>query len=236
MPNGMPHTLANFESALTQFNENVLTMASTARQNLKNAVEGLLTRNAELCAEAIADDDDVNNLERTIDREGFEILMRYNPVAGDLRQVLAGMKIANNLERVSDQAESIARRARKILKHPELPEVSLVEPIHQLADQLLAESAEAYAAGEVERSLALYQRDEELDKLHRKAIKELTKAIESNTAMVKPYLHLIFIVRCLERVGDHSVNIAEDTVFSEKAADIRHLGPEETASLLDSRS
>lgn len=230
MPNsGLPHTLAQFESALKEARNHVLTMSSIAQQNLDNAVRGLLTRNSELCNEAIAEDDEVNSFERTIDREGFEILMRFNPVASDLREVLMGMKVASNLERVSDQAESIARRARKILKAPEIAEIQQIEEIYQLAGGMLRDAIRVYSEGNVELGISLVERDRELDKVHRKMIKDLTKAIERDTQNLKVYLHLIFIVRCLERVGDHAVNIAEDAIFAEKATDVRHMNVQEAA-------
>jgi len=132
----------------------VLTMASVSQQNLDNAIRGLLSRNPELCNEAIAEDDDVNAYERTVDREGFEILMRFNPVATDLREVLSGMKVANNLERISDQAESIARRSRKILKATEVPEIKGIEPIYEMALGIFQDSIKAFSEGiEIERYL-----------------------------------------------------------------------------------
>ncbi|MCB1065149.1 MAG: phosphate signaling complex protein PhoU [Verrucomicrobiae bacterium] len=227
--NGLTHTLGNFENALKAARNNVLTMASIAQQNLEYAIRGLLTRNPELCNEAIAEDDEVNAYERVIDREGFEILMRFNPVAGDLREVLAGMKVANNLERVSDQAESIARRSRKVLKSAEVPEIQQIEALYEMAISLLKDAIRTFSEGDMELGISLFERDQELDKAHRKLIKELTKAIEREPSAVKTYLHLIFIVRCLERVGDHAVNIAEDAIFAEKAADVRHLRLEEAA-------
>ncbi|MEM1444118.1 MAG: PhoU domain-containing protein, partial [Verrucomicrobiota bacterium] len=127
------HRLGNFETALREARESVFRMASIAEQNLESAVRGLLSRNAELCNAAIVEDDEVNTLEKKIDADSFEILMRYNPVASDLREVIAGMRVANNLERVSDEAQSIARRARKILKHPEIKEVALIEPLYDRA-------------------------------------------------------------------------------------------------------
>lgn len=224
-----PHTLGNFDAALKEARKNVLTMASIAQQNLEHAVRGLLTRNLELCNEAIAEDDEVNAYERLVDREGFEILMRFNPVAADLREVLAGMKVANNLERVSDQAESIARRARKVLKSTEIPEIAQIEAIYDISSGLLRDAIRAYSEGDVALGLAVFERDRELDKLHRKTIKDFSKTIERDPANVKVFLHLIFIVRCLERVGDHAVNIAEDAIFAEKAADVRHLDIDEAA-------
>jgi len=218
------HILASFEEALQESRNSVLRMASVAQQNLEHAVSGLLSRNDELCNEAIADDDEVNSFEKIIDREGMEILMRFSPVATDLRQVLAAMKIANNLERISDEAGGVARRARKISKFPEVPETRMIEPLYEMAKSLLRDGIRAYAESDMDMGLSLHERDCALDKAHRKTIKELTKAMDRDTVNLKVYLHLIFIVRCLERVGDHAVNIGEELVFVESATDIRHIG------------
>ncbi|MCG8599265.1 MAG: phosphate signaling complex protein PhoU [Verrucomicrobiales bacterium] len=228
-----PHMLANFETALKEARENVFRMASIAEQNLESAVRGLLTRNAELCNEAIVEDDEVNNLEKTVDAESFEILMRFNPVATDLREVIAGMKVANNLERISDEAQSIGRRARKILKHPEIAETAMIEPLYETALSLFRDGMKSYTEGDNDLALSLYDRDRELDKAHNDLIKELTKQIDNEEVRVKSFLHLIFIVRSLERVGDHAVNIAEDGIFLESATDIRHLGPEKAAEEIE---
>jgi len=228
------HTLGNFEASLREARNHVLRMASIAEQNLENAVRGLLTRNAELCNEAIAEDDEVNSLERAIDAESFEILMRYNPVASDLREVIAGMKVANNLVRISDEAQSIARRARKVLKHPQVEEVFRVEPLYEQALALLRDGMKSYAEGDTELALSLYERDEQLDKGQKNLIRDLTKRMDCASTQVKPYLHLVFITRSLERVGDHGVNIAEDGIFLESAADVRHLGPERAAEEIES--
>lgn len=225
-----PHTLGNFEAALKGLRHNVITMASLASQNLSNAIQGLLSRNLELCNDAIAADDEVNSMERTIDREGMEILVRFNPLASDLREVIASMKIASDLERVSDAAESIARRGRKILKYPVVPEALIVEPVYEMAQTMLGDAIRSFTEGDLQLGIGLLERDEALDLAHDKAIKELRRSIERDTAHLKTYLHLIFVVRCLERVGDHSVNIAEDAIFAKKATDIRHMSREDAAA------
>jgi len=221
----MHHTFTPFENALRDARGQVLRMASLAERNLETALNGLLTRSTELCNEAIADDDEVNAIEKRIDADCYGILMRYNPVATDLRQVIAGMRVANNLERVSDEAHSIARSARKILKYPELSAVNLIEPVYAEAVGMLRDGMRAFAEGDIALALSLYDRDKELDKLHSNTIKEFTKLMDRESANVKVCLHLIFIVRSLERVGDHAVNIGQDGIFLESAADVRHLGP-----------
>lgn len=222
--NDSVHILGNFELALREARNSVLRMGSIAEQNLQNAIRGLTTRNAELCNEAIAEEDEVNQLERRIDVDSFEILMRYNPVAGDLREVIAGMKVANNLERISDEARNIARRARKLLKHPEIPEVHLIEAVFEKALGILREAMRAYAEADKDLALSLYGLDHILDDAHNDVIRELSKCMDREPTQVKQILHLIFMVRSLERVGDHSVNIGEDAVFLASAEDIRHQG------------
>lgn len=215
----------DYEAALKQAKSSVLTMASISAENLRNAVTGLLDRNEDLCNDAIAEDEEVNAFERSIDKEGMEILIRFNPVATDLRSVIASMKISTNLERIADQAENIARRARKIIKKGEMAEVNLIEPVYALASELLSDAVRSFAESNVELALGLHDRDLELDKLHKKTLKMLTKAMESDVENLRTYLHLIFIVRCLERVGDHAVNIGEDAIYMASASDIRHVGP-----------
>lgn len=223
------HILGNFGQALRDARNAVMRMASISEQNLGNAIRGLLTRNADLCNEAILEEEEVNQLERRIDAESFEILMRYNPVAGDLREVIAGMKIANNLERISDEARSIARRARKLLKHPEVPEVHLIEPVYEKAMSVFRDAIRSYAEGDTELAISLYAKDLELDEVHSNVIRELGKRMDRESGRVKQILHLIFMVRSLERVGDHAVNIGEDAVFLINAEDIRHLGAKREA-------
>lgn len=228
------HTLGNFENALREVRSNVLRMASLAEQNLENAVRGLLTRNGELCNEAIVEEEEVNQLERKIDHDSLEILMRYNPVASDLRSVISGMRISSNLERISDEARNIARRSRRVLKHPEIEEVIMIEPVYEMAMSIFRDAMRSFTEGDSALGLSLYTRDESLDGAHSAVIKDLSKRMDSEPSplKVKPFLHLVFIVRSLERVGDLSVNIAEDGIFLETATDIRHLGPEKAAEQL----
>lgn len=230
------HTLGTFETALREARESVFRMASIAEQNLESSIRGLLTRNAELCNEAIVEDDEVNALERKIDADCFHILMRYNPVASDLREVIAGMRVANNLERISDEAQNIARRGRKILKKPEIAEIFLIEPLYEKAVSILRDGMKSYAEGDTDLALGLYDRDQDLDKAHDDVIRELTRLIDKDSERIKALLHLIFIVRSLERVGDHAVNIAEDGIFLESAADVRHLGPEKALARIQEES
>jgi phosphate transport system protein len=219
---GSDHILSNFQGALDQLRKDVITMASTAQLNLEHSVRGLLERDGGLCKSAIADDEDVDQLEIRIDQEGMRILALFNPVATDLRAVVATMKMATNIERISDEAGSIARRARLVLKNPELSEINLIEPVYKLASELLSESIRAFSEHDLEAARGIDEKDDELDDAHNELVKHLRKRMEEDPSRLKDYLDLMFMVRSLERVGDHATNIAEDTIYIESAEDVRH--------------
>ena len=216
------HILSSFEHALQGLRSEVLAMAATARRNLEHAAWGLAQRDVDLCGKAIAGDTEVDEYERKIDQLGLDILVRFNPVAGDLRLVITAMKVSANLERISDHAVNIAKRARKIAARGEVPESGLVGPLHALADGLLADAMTAVAERDSELGASLKARDKELDREHKRFISSLSSRLEEAHGHSEDFLHLIFIARSLERIGDLAVNIGEEAVFLESARDIRH--------------
>ncbi len=224
MSQDSPHILTNFQKALNTTREDLLTMATRTRHNLDLAVRGLLERNPDFCAQVIADDEEIDHLEMKIDKEGMQTMLLYQPVASDMRSLVSIMKVASNLERVADQAVSIAKRARKIAKLDELPEIRLIEPIHKLAAALLQDSVTSFAEKDISLALGIRDRDDELDTAHKRLVKALTRRMEEDTANIRVYLDLVFVVRFLERVGDHAKNIGEEAVFVASAQDIRHKG------------
>ena len=197
-------------------------MAARTRMNLERAIRALMERNAELANSVIADDDEVDEAERVIDQLGMDILVKYHPMATDLRLVVSSMKISMNLERMSDHAVNIAKRAKKISKAPELSEVNLIEPLYTLADHLLRDAISSYSDGNGALGASLHTRDKELDKMHKQTTALFSSRIEETQGRCQEYLHLIFVVRSLERVGDLASNIGEDAVYLEHAKDLRH--------------
>ncbi len=217
-----PHILQDFDQAISALRGEVISMAGKARHNLERAVHSLLERNAELANAVIADDDEVDEHERRIDQLGMQILVRFHPMATDLRLVISSMKISMNLERISDHATSIAKRARKMSDSPELQEITLIEPLYTLADHLLRDAISAYTDHNATLGAALHARDKELDRQHKEANATFSARLEQNKGRSEDYLHLILVTRSLERVGDLAVNIGEDSVFLEAARDLRH--------------
>src|SRR5438045_2783036 len=216
------HILGTFDEALASLRDNVLMMAGLAERSLDRAIKGLLKRDDDLCANAIADDEEIDQLEKQIDKDGVDVLLRFQPVASDLRRVVAAMKLSPNIERVADQATNIARRARKLNKHPALPEAEIIRPIHAHAISMFKDSVDAFVQENVDLARAVVARDDALDKMNKMANRQLTQRMAEDPDQLRGYLNLIFVSRCLERVGDHAANIAEDAVYAAAAEDIRH--------------
>src|SRR6476661_9790962 len=200
MPSESKHTLGTFEHAL----------------------KGLMERDDKVAALAIADDEEVDQLEKQINKEGIELLLRFQPVASDLRRVISAMKLSSNLERVADQATNIGRKARKLNKHPALPEILLLTPIQEHAMAMFRDSVDAYAREDAQAARAIIPQDDALDKMNAQVSRQLIDRMARDPEQLRGYINLMFIARHLERVGDHATNIAEDAVYAVAAEDIRH--------------
>lgn len=221
----IPHTLSEFENGLQRTRELVQLALSAARQNLDHAIQGVSGRDGGLLSAAISGEDAVDRKEREIGELGMEILLRFDPLATDLRSVLGAIRISADIERISDAAVSIAQRGTNLLERPEVVESRWIEPLYTEISGLLADAGKSFSEKDIELALGLHDRDQKFDKRHRKVIKSLTKAMETDVANLRSYLDLVFIVQRLERIGDHAVNIGESVVYIHKAVDIRHVGP-----------
>jgi phosphate transport system protein len=217
------HIFRDFDKAIEALRAEVILMATLTRQNLERAMKSLLERDIDLSRTVIADDSDVDDLERKIDQSGMDILVRFHPMASDLRLVITSMKMAHNLERISDHAVNIAKRSKKICNSMPMEEAALAEPLYTLADGLLRDSITAYTDSNGELGESLKARDKELDRIHKQMIASLSGRLEDSNGRAENLLHLIFVARSLERIGDLAVNMGEDAVFLGDARDIRHV-------------
>ncbi|MEI8294046.1 MAG: phosphate signaling complex protein PhoU [bacterium] len=217
------HILTNFEDALDNLRKDVLMMSSLSFRSLENAKKGLFERDEDWCNTVIADDEEIDALEIQIDNEGMAIMLRFHPFASDLRNVIAAMKTSVNLERASDQSVGIARRARKLLLLPLLPSISRIEPIFNMALSVYNDAIRSYADGDIDLARTIKSRDRELDELNREFADNLTELMPRNPDYIRGFLELIFIARCLERIGDQAKNIAEDVIYAVSVKDVRHL-------------
>jgi phosphate transport system protein len=133
MPERAKHISTNFDSALYSLKNDVLMMSSLTDRIFQTAFEALLKRDSELCDHVVAEDEEIDILEKQVDQEGVSLLLRFHPVASDMREVVSAMKVSTNLERVADQSVTIARRAKHLNTRPAVRELALLEPAYRLA-------------------------------------------------------------------------------------------------------
>jgi phosphate transport system protein len=224
MPPETKHILGNLQACLDTLKHNLRRMGDVAQQNLSHAVQGLLERNADLCNRAITDDEEVDELEKTIDREGVEMIMKFSPMGRDLRRIISSMRAATSIERISDHAVSVARRAKNISQHATVVETALLKHIYDLASAQLKDAVDSFCDGNLQSALQIQGRDTDLDAAYREFNKTVTAKMAHDVAQIPDYVDLLFCARFIERVGDQSVNIAEDAVYLLTAQDIRHGG------------
>lgn len=216
------HILSTFEDGLRELRNNALMMASLAERNVENARKGLFERDEDWCNTVIADDEEIDALEVQIDRDGIDFMLRFHPVASDMRNVVSTMKFSVNLERIGDQAVNIARRSRKLITRPVLPQTQELEPLYQFAAAMLHDAIRAFADNDQELARGLKERDRVLDQMNRDYAEYITRLMPENPDLIASYMDLIFMARFLERVGDQAKNIGEDTIYAISAEDIRH--------------
>ena len=216
------HIISSFDAALEVLRNDVLMMSSLTDQIFQTAIEGLLNRDSELCDQVIADDDEVDILEKKIDQDGVNLLLRFHPVASDMREVISAMKVSTNLERVADHSVSIARRAKRLNDRPLVREVQFLESPYRLALAIFRDSIRAYAETDHGLAETLKPKDRELDALTNDVTAKLVERATVDSELVPSYVDLVFVARSLERIGDHGTNIAEDSFWRDQATDIRH--------------
>lgn len=217
-----PHILTTFEESLQILRNDALMMGSLTIRNLANAGKGLFDRDEDWCNTVIVDDEEIDDLEVLVDQNGIALMLKFSPMASDLRTVISTMKLSMNLERIADQCVNIARRGRRLLTKPVLPETNEIAPTFEIAETMLKDAIRAYADADIELARSLKMRDRKLDALNRDFAERITVRMSHDVDNIPAYIDLIFISRFLERVGDQAKNIGEDTVYAISAEETRH--------------
>lgn len=218
------HLLPGFDTALDTLRADVLMMGNLVRRNVSNAKQGFRVTDDYYCAAVIADDDEIDILEKQVDRTGTDILVRFQPMAFDLRRVLATIKVGTHLERLSNQMVNIARRVRKLNEEPPLEEAIWLDAIFDLAEIAFGEALEAFASAHSRLAEQVRSRTEPLAQQARDLDDRYTAIIEERTPFVRGYVNLIAIAQCLERAAYIIENIAEEAIYVAEAKDVRHAG------------
>jgi phosphate transport system protein len=217
-----PATHRHFHDELADLKAKLLTLSGEAEAALAAAVQALLERDAAKAARVIAGDGTLNDLENQVEDAVVQLLATQQPMARDLRLLMAALKIANDLERVGDHAVNIAQSVERLLAfRPITPEPELVEMARQ-AGTMLADGMEAFVRGDAAAGRAICRRDDQVDALHRSMFRILLTHMAEDPHVIGAAIELLLVSRNLERVADLATNIAEDVVFLVEGKNIKH--------------
>jgi phosphate transport system protein len=215
----------HFQEELEHLKERVLAMGGLAEDRVDNAVEALVSAEPKRLEAIVGGDEPINQLHVEIDGLAFRLLALYQPMASDLRVIVAALKINADLERVGDMAVNIAEAALRYLQHPPVKPLLDLPQMADIAQAMLRDSLDAFVRRDTALAQSVLDRDDRLDALKTKINQDLLALMVQDPSVIEGAMELILISRHLERIGDHATNIAEDIIFVVSARDVRHTPP-----------
>jgi len=209
----LEHTVKSYDEELNRLQHGIAEMGSLAELELQNAVQALVRRNAELGHQIVQDDVHVDELEQQATAQVVRLLALRQPMASDLREIVAALKIASDLERIGDYAANIGKRVVALSQTPPFKLPAALPRMGWLAQQNMRDTLAAYAERNPEKALRAWQADEELDETYSSLFRELLTHMMEDPRNIGSCTHLMFIAKNIERIGDHATNIAETVYF-----------------------
>lgn len=214
--------VTHFEEELEHLKARLLAMGGLAEDRVQKAVDGLVSRNPRRLDVVLKGDEPINQLHVEIDGLAFRLLALHQPMASDLRVIVAALKINSDLERVGDMAVNIAEAAHRYLALPPVKPLLDLPRMAEIAQTMLRDALDAFVKRDVDLAQSVLVRDDLLDNYKTQIFRELLTYMLQDPTKIEAGLELILISRHLERIGDHATNIAEDIIFVVSAKDVRH--------------
>jgi phosphate transport system protein len=211
-----------FQQNLDELKERLLVMAGLVEQSIQRATEAYSTRDMGLCEMVLRSEQAVNRMEREIDRAALDLLAMEQPMAVDLRFIIAVIRINADLERVGDQAVNIAQRVMELEAFPHLELPVDIPKLASLSAAMVRKALQAFIEADPDLAQSVLMLDDQVDEMNSGAFRSLSALICEKPEMTSQALNALIISRNLERVGDHATNIAEDVIFWVRGADVRH--------------
>jgi phosphate transport system protein len=212
----------HFQEELEHLKERILAMGGLAEERVESAVEALVTAEPKRLEAIVNGDEPINHLHVEIDALAFRLLALYQPMASDLRVIVAGLKINADLERVGDMAVNIAQAALRYLQHAPVKPLLDLPRMADIAQAMLRDSLDAFVRRDTALAQSVLDRDDTLDGLKTTINHDLLALMLQDPTVIEPAMELILISRHLERIGDHATNVAEEIVYLYEWRDIRH--------------
>ena len=217
----------HFERELETLRERLLIMGGLAETMIHKSVKALVDREDPLIQAVLALEEEMDLLCIEIDDRCFTLLALRQPMASDLRFLVAGIKINSDLERIGDQAVSITLRARSLITQPEVKPLIDIPPMARLAQEMVRKSLDAFVRRDTDLARSVIEADDEVDTLRDQVFRELLTYMMGDPSTIPRALNLILVSRHLERIADHATNIAEDVIYMVRGEDVRERGDKE---------
>jgi phosphate transport system protein len=227
------HIIKSYDDELRRLNNIIVEMGGMAESQLGAAIEAVVERDSELAARVVQSDVKVDELEQELDNLVIRLLALRQPMARDLREIFAALKIASDLERICDYCANVAKRSIALSQAPPIQPVYALPRMAHLAQLLVKNVLDAYVARDPEKALEVWNRDEELDEMYSSLFREFLTYMMEDPRNIGPCTHLLFMAKNIERIGDHATNIAENLYFLVHGTPIEGLRPKGDKSSLE---
>ena len=221
----MERQVPHFREELEALQGRLLEMGGLAEERVRAAIQGLVTRDPALFEKVLLGDEPINQLHIEVDNRCFRLLALHQPMATDLRAIVAAVKINTDLERVGDLAVNIAEAGTRYISHPPVKKLVDIPQMGDIAQAMLRDALDAFVKRDTRLAHEVLNEDDRLDSLKTQVFRDLLTYMLKDQSTVEPALDLILVSRHLERIGDHATNIAEDVIFMVSALDVRHHPP-----------
>ncbi|MBB3141709.1 phosphate signaling complex protein PhoU [Halomonas organivorans] len=222
------HISRQFNHELEELKTHLMAMGGLVEKQVQDAVRSLLDGDSALAERVVDNDRAVNDMQIKIDDECTRVLARRQPAASDLRLVLAVIRAASDLERIGDEASKVARNALELVEnHDGSRGFVEVRIISEHVRKMVRDSLTAFARFDTELALQVVQEDDQVDSEYQSAMRSLMTFMMEDARAISPVLGIMWILRALERVGDHANNLAEYVIYLVKGLDIRHTDPDD---------
>jgi phosphate transport system protein len=207
------HIIKSYDEELRRLKNTITEMGGLAESQLATAIAAVVERDSELAASVVESDARVDQLQRDVDNFAIRLLALRQPMARDLREIFAAIKIAADLERICDYAANVAKRSIVLNQSPPVQPVNALPRMARLAQLLVKDVIDAYVEQDADKAYAVWMRDEELDEMHASLFRVLLTYMMEDPRNIGPSTHLLFMAKNIERIGDHATNIAEDLYY-----------------------
>jgi phosphate transport system protein len=208
------HTVAAYDKELGQLGRNIAEMGGLAEKMISDAMDALLSMNVELARAVVATDQRLDTLQRQVEELAILTIARRQPMAVDLREIVAAIRVSGDLERVGDLAKNIAKRTLKLAVEPRIPRAAIgLKHMGETAQLQLKNVLDAYASRDIDKAKDVWERDAELDAMEDSVFRDLLTYMMEDPRNISICTHLLFCSKNLERAGDHATNIAETVYY-----------------------